>query len=181
MSTPSIERAVVVYTRILPPMSPYTIVSFLHNHSAVIRLSPIISHYELKPKPDQPPGCHTYTIYQRIPLYPFGLVIKEIAFSATFQDTIHGLFTQLHAPMDLACEALYEVINVQEEHRKAGRENVLDAGGKVIQEGWILKETVKSRWNFEDKQVIMTRREMTRKMMEMIETQNLSKFAQPVG
>lgn len=153
----------MLYTSIPSDVAPSSVVSFLHDHEALIGLSPLVtSHKRLATEGSE----IEYTVYEQIPVLPFGLWKTTISFKTAFKDQESGVWSKVHAPLGFVSEALYEVEEVKDEHTP----DIFDDKGKEIVSGWVLKETITSSCNFifksfVDASLVPTRRMMAKRLM----------------
>lgn len=96
--------------RVVTPLpegkSPEHLIELLHDHEAIIHLSPLVTGHEEISRSD---GKVTYGVSEIIDVLPFGMWKQEIHFKVTFSDKISGSVTNIEAPMGLLSEATYLV------------------------------------------------------------------------
>ncbi|GAB7350438.1 hypothetical protein MBLNU459_g1045t1 [Dothideomycetes sp. NU459] len=157
----------VLFTALPPAVDPASAVAFLHDHEALIKLSPLVTSYHQTSSDGR---RVSYDIRERISVLPRNLWDQEIQFSAVFEDRENGLWSELHAPLGLVSEVTYEVMQVKDESRF----DVVDHEGEAIVTQWMLKETIDSSCNiafksFVDASMVPTRRKMAERLMNKLE------------
>lgn len=157
----------MLFTTIPSAVDPANVIAFLHDHTAFINLSPLVTSYN---ETDSDARHVSYDIRERVPVLPKGLWSQEIKFSATFENRENGLWSELHAPLGLVSEVTYEVMQTKDESNFA----VVDDEGREITSQWVMKETIDSSVNlllktYVDSSMVPTRRKMASRLMERVE------------
>lgn len=121
----------VFYTPIPPTTTPDTVTTLLHDHKALIHLSPLVTDSKLHP--DESPDTASsndpastkskhYTVWERITILSFawlglGAWTQQISFEVEFLDTRDGLETLIAAPLGMVSKATYAVMRVEDARR----------------------------------------------------------------
>lgn len=153
----------MLFTAIPPSVDHTKVIAFLHNHKALINLSPLVTSYN---ETGSDGRQVSYDIRERVPVLPAGLWNQEIRFSAVFENREQGLYSKLHAPMGLVSEVTYDILKVENESSS----DVVDEEGREIESQWVMKETIDSSVNvmfksFVDSSMVPTRRKMAKRLM----------------
>ncbi|KAF2083959.1 hypothetical protein K490DRAFT_76189 [Saccharata proteae CBS 121410] len=97
-----------VFTTITPlpaGLTRQTVLEFLHNHTDMIDLNPlVIDRYPITPPSNgtvEEKNCTWYTLKDRVSYLPGGLVTGEVKYNACFHDLNTGVQTHIYAPLGL--------------------------------------------------------------------------------
>jgi hypothetical protein len=93
-----------------PDVDPKHIVTVLHNHSALITLSPIVTRHNLRNRVPGGGRAH-YDVWEVLDLLPFGWWKYEIHFTTAFLDKEDGVVSWIEAPRGFASRAEYTVLH----------------------------------------------------------------------
>lgn len=154
-----------MYTAIPSTVTSESVIAFLHNHQAVIGLSPLVTSSE-RVATSTSSSQDEYNVHEEISVLPMGLYKKTISFKAIFEDRDTGVWSKVFAPLGFVSEALYTVERVADDHAA----DVVDGNGARIESEWVLEETITSSCNiifkaFVDASLVPTRRTMAQKLM----------------
>ncbi|KAH0541861.1 hypothetical protein FGG08_003666 [Glutinoglossum americanum] len=120
--------ALTIETPLPPSTDPESVVRILHDHGAVVGLSPLVTSHKLVSSsgdtpslsgtPDTPDTVtkdqtlarsSTYEVTESVPLLPGGLWQTNTAFKAEFTDLPDGLRAVVHAPMGVEMVDIWSV------------------------------------------------------------------------
>lgn len=161
-----------MYTAVPSTVTSESVIAYLHNHQAIIGLSPLVT--SSKRAATQRSGIQDeYNVHEEISVLPMGLYRKTISFKAIFEDRDTGVWSKVFAPLGFVSEALYTVERITAELAA----DVVDDIGARIESEWVLKETITSSCNiifkaFVDASLVPTRRTMAQKLMAKLQNGN---------
>lgn len=130
-------------------IEPKSVTSFLHDHDAVIGLSPVVTRHEIQDRNPES-GWIKYEVSETVPMLPFGLWKRSHTFHCSFKDKQDGVTTFVEAAMGINSEANY-TIRVSE-HENEGP-------------GWVLDESIETTCNFLVKFIVQSNMLQVRKKM----------------
>ncbi|KAI9776995.1 MAG: hypothetical protein M1839_009139 [Geoglossum umbratile] len=120
--------AFVLETPLPHSATPSSIIRILHDHRAMMKLSPLVVSYRLASPPSLPDDdiaaaaapSTTYEITENVPLLPGGLWQTSTVFEAEFTDLPDGLLTIVHASLGVEATARWLVIGGGEGNSERG-------------------------------------------------------------